>query len=198
MLDKVEEFLVKFAAEEYNINRSAFDPSVSEEDHGISVDKFLNTYYTPFYVDLFFGSKASRSLEHIDEDVIKANLDSCLQRTVYLIRHYKQGRYGSGIKVKGSDRFDCFLGPDDANIDNGIYLENFSIANDANDDLKIVSIRTYFINRDGEEKTLDWGYEDRSLEKKEGVTILDDGELVDTLKLVEPEIPLWNAHYNSK
>ena len=108
MIEKAHKFILKFVEDEYKVNRSAFDRNVSRTDHGNFVDKFLNTYYTPFYADILYGNMASMSLEHLSDEVVEKTYNSRIIRTPYLIRHYTNGRYGKGIQIKKAPERDLY------------------------------------------------------------------------------------------
>lgn len=92
------------------------------------------------------------------------------------------------------DTFSCFLSSADNHHDENVYFNNFIIAL-YQGELKIVSKRTIL---DYEGDKLNWGYDKRSVEKSDGMTVLNDGELVDVLRLREPDHEFWVKHYNDE
>ncbi|MNY01054.1 hypothetical protein D3C86_1335670 [compost metagenome] len=91
--------------------------------------------------------------------------------------------------------FSCFLGPIENYQDDHVYTDNFIVAVYKNE-LKIVSKRTLDHEYKGDK--LNWGYDKRSVEKADGMTVLNIGELVDVLRLREPDDEFWMKDYNEE
>ncbi|MNJ90970.1 hypothetical protein D3C87_86110 [compost metagenome] len=192
---EVKQFLEGFVADEYKVNISKLDRSVADEEHDELVEDFFTKYYSLFYGSLDIGSMIVRLLDDLDETIIEANLEVLQKREIYLIKQYKNTKFGKGILRDGEDMFSCFLGPIENYQDDHVYTDNFIVAVYKNE-LKIVSKRTLDHEYKGDK--LNWGYDKRSVEKADGMTVLNIGELVDVLRLREPDDEFWMKDYNEE
>lgn len=189
---EVKSFLSEFIEQEYQANLGKLDSSIPDKKHNEFVLQFFDNFYSVFYASLNIGGMTVRSFNGLSEEIIQGNLKSLQTRKIFLIKQYKNTKFGKGILSDSKDMFSCFLSLtiNPRNFDR--YFDNFIITT-YQGELKIVSKRT-ILNYEGDK--LNWGYDKRSVEKSDGMTVLNEGELVDVLRLREPDHEFWLKHYN--
>jgi hypothetical protein len=90
--------------------------------------------------------------------------------------------------------FACFLGSD-VEMGAEVYPTNVSVGI-VNGSLKIISSRELDFEKRRNDEVIEWIYNERSNIFEEDITIKNDGTLVETLRVFEPEHPTWIADYN--
>lgn len=194
-IQEVKDLLDEFSENEFQVNRNKFDLSIPEEKFCNDVAAFLKKYFSSYYVELKTGSLMTRSLEDLDDETIEWNRNSFIKRKVYLIQHFQKAKFGSGIQADNGEIFSCFLGPDSDIVGMDVYIDNFYIGSVENQ-FKIISHRT-LNSDDGISGKLVWEYAKHSVEYSDKVMVLEDGELIDVLRIEEPELDAWKSDYYS-
>ena len=194
-IENVKQFLEEFAEKEYQVNVGQLDSSISDKEHDDFVLQFFNKFYSSFYGALDIGGMTVRSFEGLDEEEIQDEIKSLQTRKIFLIKQYKNTRFGKGVLSDGKDMFSCFLSMTINPRNFNRYQADF-IVTTYQGELKIVSKRTLDHEYKGDK--LNWGYDKRSVEKADGMTVLNNGELVDILRLREPDHEFWVRDYNEE
>ncbi|WP_300492205.1 hypothetical protein [Flavobacterium sp.] len=76
-----------------------------------------------------------------------------------------------------------------------VYPTNVSVGI-VNGDLKIISSRELDFEKRRNEEVIEWVYNQRSNVYIDDITIKNEGELIETLRVFEPEHPTWIADYS--
>jgi hypothetical protein len=192
-IQDVKDFLDGFAEKEYHFNRNKFDLTIPEHKFCEDVQTFLETYFSLYYIELKTGSLMTRSLEDLDDETIEWNRNSFIKRKVYVIRHFQTAKFGSEIHADCNEVFSCFLGSDSDIVGMEVYIDNFYVGIVENK-LKIISVRTLKNDPDRSAKLV-WEYNKNSVEWSDNVMILNEGESIDVLRIMEPELESWKEDY---
>lgn len=196
-IEQVKQFISDFTTDEYNVNRSKFDPSKTEEEHCNLVETFLEKYFSLFYISLKTGPLLTRGLEYEEEETIEWNFNGFRQRKVFLIRHFKNTEFSMQVQADTKELFACYLGPDDSLMEAEfppVYTANFSVAL-VKGELKIISIRFDTDIKDMEQVPFEWSYNQESVEFIEKMIVQNEGTCIETLRLLEPGHESWIKDY---
>lgn len=192
-LEDVKNFILELTELEYQFALGFYNSSITDEEWKALVIKLKNFYSTSFgYYSIINTIRDDSDMTLKKFNNKKNNLK---KRRLFLIRKYENPKFGKGIYDTDSTIvFSCFLG---SNTEMGaeVYARNTSVGI-VNGELKVISERT--LNHDKGLDEVEWVYNKRSNVYIEDITIKDDGILVETLRVVEPEHPIWIADYNQE
>jgi hypothetical protein len=196
-IEDVKKFILEFTELEYQVSITSFDSSVSEEDWRDTVAKLYNCY-SPSMGFYRTSNRSVRSKTSMTEENLANVKRNHKVRRLFLIRKYENPVFGEGIHNTDSKAvFSCFLGGD---MDMGaeVYPSNVSVGI-VNGELRIITERDLNSEKRRSKEIIEWIYDKNSNEYLEGVIIEQnqDGKLVETLRVFEPEHPTWLADYNS-
>lgn len=192
-LEDVKNFILEFTELEYNFRLGFYDSSITDEEWQALVAKFKKIYTTSFGYHSIRNTIRDESDMTIKKYTNKKN--NLKKRKLFLIRKYKNPEFGEGIyNADSSVVFACFLGSD-VEMGAEVYPTNVSVGI-VNGSLKIISSRELDFEKRRNDEVIEWIYNERSNIFEEDITIKNDGTLVETLRVFEPEHPTWIADYN--
>lgn len=192
-LEDVKKFILEFTELEYQFLLSQFDSSVTDKEWEILVERLENYYSNELGYHMIITTYRDESL--MTQEVFDNNKNNLNKKKLFLIRKYENPIFGKGIyDVDSGVVFSCFLG---SNADMGaeLYSGNLSVGI-VNGDLKIISARVLNSEKRRNDEIIEWIYKERSNLFEEEITIKNDGTLLETLRVSEPEHPTWIADYN--
>ncbi|WP_286911854.1 hypothetical protein [Flavobacterium sp. UBA4197] len=190
-LEDVKKFIVEFTELEYQFGVGFYDSSINHEEWQILVAKLENFYNAGLGYHIIINTIRDESRMTLER--FNNNKNNLKKRRLFLIRKYQNPKFGEGIYNTDSNIvFSCFLGSN-TEIGAEVYARNTSVGI-VNGELTVISERT--LNHDKGLDEVEWVYNKRSNVYIEDITIKDDGILVETLRVVEPEHPTWKADYN--
>ncbi|WP_312345388.1 hypothetical protein [Chryseobacterium binzhouense] len=190
-LEDVKNFILEFTELEYQFGLGQFDSSITDEEWESLVAKLENCYSSEF--GYYEAITVYRDESLMTQEIYDNNKNDLKKRRLFLIRKYKNPKFGKGMYDTDSDVvFSCFLGSNTQKVLE-IYYTNTSVGI-VNGELKVISERT--LNHDKGLDEIEWIYNKRSNVYTEDITIKKDGTLVETLRVFEPKHPTWIADYN--
>jgi hypothetical protein len=191
-LEDVKQFILEFTDLEYQFELGFYDSSITDNDWESLVEKLENCYGSRF--GYYSTLNTTRNKSVMNDDYFSNKKRNLLKRKLFLIRKYENPVFGKGIVDTETNMvFSCFLG---ANIDIGMddYVHNVSVGV-VKGELKIITERG--LNHEKGLDEIEWVYNKRSNVFTEDITIKEDGTLIDTLRIFQPEHPTTIADYNS-
>ncbi len=192
-LEDVKNFILEFTELEYQFGLGQFDSSIGDEEWDVLVTKLENCYSEEFGYYAIITSYRDESL--MTKELYENNKNNLKKRRLFLIRKYENPKFGEGIyNADSSIVFSGFLGAE-SNLRSEIYQSNLSIGI-VNGELKIITERDLNSEKRRKEEIIEWVYGERSNVYTDDITIKNDGILVETLRVFEPEHPTWIADYN--
>lgn len=194
-IEEVKQFITDFTEKEFKVLHSRNDPAVTQEEHSINVVRLM-ACYSHFYT---FGLHLSKLFDrHIGKETNDHGdrIDSLRQRKVFMIKRYENCAFGEGITPDNDTIFSCFLG-NDCKGESDIYVMNLTVA-EVKGKLRIVTMRmfTFLLPDEGSLlHRIGWMYIPNSIELHNNL-LVKEGELVETVRLIDPDKPEWIADYN--
>ncbi len=192
-VEDVKNFILEFTELEYQFGLGQFDSAITNKDWKTLVEKLENCYNEAYGYNAITTTYRDESL--MTKELYDNNKTNLKKRNLFLIRKYQNPEFGKGIYDTDSNVvFSCFLGSD-VEMGAEVYPTNVSVGI-VNGDLKIISSRELDFEKRRNEEVIEWVYNQRSNVYIDDITIKNEGELVETLRVFEPEHPTWIADYN--
>jgi len=184
-LDEIQSFIQHYVEATYKIECDQFDNSVSGKEHYRNAQNYLEYFFANHYRMIKSGGISSKN-DNLSEDELQQERDSILKQDIYVIRIFDNARFGTRINSDNKTLYTYILGRNSKWFPEGMYSENIDIG-EVSGELKIISIRNPVIPIEfNNEGRIIWKYGDRSVEKRDGYTILDEGDILTSVSINPP------------
>jgi hypothetical protein len=196
-IQDVKSFISNYTEWQYKIKLGLHDHSQSYEEHMKNVDYLKDNFYPKYYQDTRTSGFYERFTDMETEEEAAKKVKKIVKRKVFLIRKYEGAVIGKGILgLDNNTIFSCFIGQDNILMDEDVYMTNV-IVGTIDNELRIISVRKLDSDELHSNKKLKWIYTTRSFELEDEMVIKSEGQLVETLRILEPGSPVWIEDYNS-
>lgn len=183
-LEEIQSFIENYLEDSYQLELNQFDNSVTEQDHYWNAQEYLDKYFAAHYEMIKSGGISNKNANLSEDELEERN--SIKKPELYVIRTFENARFGKGIKTNNKNLYTCIIGGNSIWLPKGMYSQNIGIG-ELNSELKIVSIRTPIIPVEyNDSELISWKYGDRSVEKRDGYAVLDEGIMIDSASINSP------------
>ncbi|WP_196887667.1 hypothetical protein [Aureivirga sp. CE67] len=189
-MEKIYNFITEFVRNDYEIHRTKYDISLSDENHDKLSTK-LNSYIHPY---LNYNQNRVRKVASVLNDQVYLNrfsrkINKIIPRTLFQIKHYQHPELGSSLEsiIKDDDLWACYLSYDQQGGRDLYFSSIFFVAN-TNKGLKII-YKMSFDSDNGE-----WYHPHNG----EVLQVLNPGTLISVEKYQAPEEETSLMDYNTE
>ncbi|MFT3793108.1 hypothetical protein [Flavobacterium sp.] len=193
-IEEVQQFISDYADALYLAKIGLHDHDITYEQHKQNI-AHLQTFYAPFQRYGQTTHFLERFTDMDSREESEKKLKKILKKKIFLIRKYEGAMFAKGITADNDIIFCCFLDSDHVLIDDTIYHTNVAVGF-CNGELCILSKRLLDSDMLHQHNQLVWTYHSNSREVEDDIWIKDNGKWVETLRINEPEIPLWITDYH--
>ncbi|MCE3229833.1 MAG: hypothetical protein K0S32_4384 [Bacteroidetes bacterium] len=196
-IQDVKEFISDYTEWQFKIKLGLHDHAISYEEHKKNVDYLKEHFYPKYYQHTRTSGFYERFTDIETEVEAAKKIKKIVRRKVFLIRKYEGAVVGKGIVGLDNDTiFSCFIGQDNILMDEDVYMTNV-IVGTIDNELRIITVRQLDSDEFLSNKKLTWMYSPRSFELEDDMVLKSEGQLVETLRVLEPGLPVWIEDYNS-
>lgn len=191
-MNDIVKFVNSYLDWEIRIKKGKYDLTITDEEHQVNISKYKQ-FFTKELVPFALVGWDVRNLESKDPQIVKKNYTSRVRRTLFLIRYYKNSKFGNGVFVDSNEFYSCTVSNDSIHDDILFYGQNLCVSK-VNGKFKVFCIRNEeFVESSGR---ITWRVGKKSPSKEHGVLILQEGNLSKVKKIKAPEFEESLADYN--
>lgn len=189
-IEEVRPIIEQYLQDRFEVERGRWDLGISKYQHDRMIDEMFAKYYVhPAIIETYFNRYLRQEIELQDSSDVQHQYNITLLPPLFIIREYYNPSVGRGISLENNTIYNAIVGSSDFI---GIPLPPSYVAcltfTELDGELKMICERT---KKNGllPNRMIRWDVQDGSVFDENDIKIIDDGKLVNTLRIQAPELP---------